>query len=63
MKTKNFFLLILSCFIILLFACKQTPKKGGVIISFDDNYIDEWFEFREVFNQYQIKATFFIAHS
>ncbi|NLE64090.1 MAG: polysaccharide deacetylase family protein [Bacteroidales bacterium] len=63
MKRKKYFLPVLSCFIILLFACKQAPKKGGIIFSFDDNYINEWFEFKKVFNKYQIKATFFIAHS
>ena len=61
MKTKIFFYLFYLAFILHLLASKL--QKGGVIISFDDNYIDEWFELREVFNQYQIKATFFIAHS
>jgi peptidoglycan/xylan/chitin deacetylase (PgdA/CDA1 family) len=63
MKRKKYFLPVLSCFIILLFACKQAPKKGGIIFSFDDNYINEWFEFKKVFTKYQIKATFFIADS
>lgn len=60
---KKYYLLIFSCVFILFLGCKYPQKKGGIIISFDDNYIDEWFSCKEVFKKYNIRATFFIAHS
>jgi len=50
----NFALLTL-----LFIACGRTNKN--VIITFDDRSIDEWFAQRELFNSYNIKATFFIS--
>ena len=39
---------------------KQNEEAGGIIFTFDDQYIDQWYNFREQFIKYNIKATFFI---
>lgn len=36
-------------------------EKGGIVLTFDDQYIDEWYAFKEKFREYHIKATFFIS--
>lgn len=59
---KKYYLLILSFFIFFCFGCRHPHKQGGIIFSFDDNYIKEWYDFKEVFKKYDIKATLFIAH-
>lgn len=53
------FFILLAFFSLLIFSCGRT--KNHVIITFDDSYIDEWFAQRELFNKYNIKATFFIS--
>ncbi|WP_319481645.1 polysaccharide deacetylase family protein [uncultured Draconibacterium sp.] len=53
-------LLALITFILLL-SCNEQNKQGAVVFSFDDQYIDEWYSQRNLFNQYNIKATFFIS--
>ena len=66
MKTKVYFLLILS---ILLFSCRksddsinqQTNLPPGVVISFDDDFVDEWFDLNTVLQSYDWKATFFVS--
>jgi len=42
-----------------IFSYGQTNNQ--IIITFDDSYIDEWFAQRELFDTYNIKATFFIS--
>ncbi|MCL1969254.1 MAG: polysaccharide deacetylase family protein [Bacteroidetes bacterium] len=42
-----------------ILSCKRT--ENHVIITFDDANVDEWFAQRELFNNYNIKATFFIT--
>jgi hypothetical protein len=37
------------------------PRKGGVLLSFDDNYIDAWFSTRELFEKYGARVTFFVS--
>jgi len=59
---KKYYLLILPCLIFLCCGCRNPQKQGGIIFSFDDNYIKEWYNYKEVFHKYHIKATFFIAH-
>ncbi len=60
---KYFFNFIL---ILLLAGClsnqnsSRNQDKGGIVFTFDDQYIDEWYNFRDKFNEYNIKATFFI---
>lgn len=51
------FLTLLSCE-----TKKETPKpkpyKAGVILSFDDAYVDEWYEADQALKKYSWKATF-----
>jgi peptidoglycan/xylan/chitin deacetylase (PgdA/CDA1 family) len=66
LKTKKYLLLILS---IILFSCsenedipnQQTNLKAGVVISFDDDYVDEWLEVDNILQKYDWKATFFVT--
>ena len=51
-----YFILIL----LYLSACKEN-RGGGVVFSFDDQYIDEWIAARNLFKKYNIEATFFIS--
>jgi hypothetical protein len=57
MKTIYWFI-----FLFVLYSC-QEPKTevGGIIFTFDDQYVDEWYNFREQFQKYNVKATFFIS--
>ncbi len=36
-------------------------QEGAVIFSFDDQYVNDWFNYKDIFSQYNIKATFFIC--
>jgi peptidoglycan/xylan/chitin deacetylase (PgdA/CDA1 family) len=51
----------------VLFGCNpddETPievKNGAIIISFDDKYVSEWVEHRNLFIEFDIKATFFVC--
>lgn len=66
LKTKKYLLLILS---LILFSCsenddipiKQTNLHSGVVITFDDDYIDEWFDVNTILKPYDWKATFFVT--
>ena len=47
-----------------LFSCqnkKTKTYKAGVVISFDDAYVDEWFEADKVLSKYDWKATFCVC--
>ena len=57
MKKIIYFIVILF----LLEGCKKTQNNGGVIFTFDDQSIEEWFSYKDVFKKYKIKATFFIT--
>lgn len=52
---------------VLLIGCDSTEDnlqyKGGVAISFDDHFIDEWYQLRPIFKQHGAKVTFFITCS
>jgi peptidoglycan/xylan/chitin deacetylase (PgdA/CDA1 family) len=37
------------------------PHEGGVLLSFDDNYIDDWYAARELFQRYHARVTFFVS--
>ncbi len=42
-------------------SCKKgVPEKSGIAFTFDDHYILQWYNARDLFNEYGIKATFFI---
>lgn len=52
---------LLFLFTSLLYSCKNDEvKTGAVVFTFDDQYVDLWYNQRELFNKYNIKATFFI---
>ncbi|WP_319589752.1 polysaccharide deacetylase family protein [uncultured Draconibacterium sp.] len=51
-------LVLIGCSALL--DCQKSKQQGAVVYSFDDQYIDEWYKQRDLFNQYNIKATFFI---
>lgn len=38
----------------------EVQKRGAIIYSFDAQYIDAWYNQRDLFKKYNIKATFFI---
>ena len=47
-----------------LAGCEKNGKnhqKGGIAISFDDQFISEWYALRPLFQKYQAKVTFFIT--
>lgn len=37
-------------------------KAGGVAITFDDAYVEEWYSIKGLLNQYGAKVTFFVSH-
>ncbi|WP_369769750.1 polysaccharide deacetylase family protein [Flavobacterium sp. WC2416] len=54
---------LIASFLILI-SCqdkKQPPYKAGVVISFDDAYVDEWYEADKVLKKYDWKATFCVC--
>ena len=65
--TRYCILLLLS---ILFYSCSdsddisfpQSDFQSGVVISFDDDYVDEWFEIDQVLRPYDWKATFFVSN-
>lgn len=55
---------ILILFFFTLLSCqnkKTKPYKAGVVISFDDAYVNEWFEADKVLKEYDWKATFCVC--
>lgn len=66
LKTKKSLLVIIS---IALFACNETDDtlnletnlQAGVVITFDDDYIEEWTEVNAIVEPYNWKATFFVT--
>lgn len=63
---KKYFVLLVT---ITLFSCnendeisnQQQDKQSGVVISFDDDYVNEWHEVNTVLQPYDWKATFFVT--
>lgn len=52
-------LLILLLFPVLLTVCNT--RHGSIVLTFDDDNIADWYGARDLFNKYDIKATFFIV--
>jgi peptidoglycan/xylan/chitin deacetylase (PgdA/CDA1 family) len=63
MKTREKICVVLFiCVTLLLGSCtKDRTDSGGVAFTFDDRYVDQWFQHRDLFNKYNVKATFFIT--
>jgi peptidoglycan/xylan/chitin deacetylase (PgdA/CDA1 family) len=65
---NNLFLIILLC-TFFLFSCESkkennenTPSyKAGVVLSFDDEYVNEWFDADKKLRPYSWKATFCVS--
>ncbi|MBV8763041.1 MAG: polysaccharide deacetylase family protein [Deltaproteobacteria bacterium] len=38
------------------------PPGPGILLSFDDKWVDAWFSLRSLFAQYNARVTFFIAY-
>ncbi len=60
--------MVLLCSIFVLFSCeneepKPTIKKkiAGVVLSFDDAYINEWYATNQKLKKYSWKGTFFVC--
>ncbi|WMJ73692.1 polysaccharide deacetylase family protein [Cytophagaceae bacterium ABcell3] len=51
--------------LIVLFLCNcnkhQTDRQPGVCISFDDRFVDEWYEIKDLLDTYDAKVTFFVT--
>ena len=57
-------IIFLAVLVIVLFAsCKKITEKNisGVVLTFDDKYIDEWYMADSALQQYHWKATFFVT--
>ena len=56
---------VLLCTLFLLFSCKEKPDpkpyRAGVILSFDDAYVKEWFDTDQILQKYSWKATFCVC--
>jgi peptidoglycan/xylan/chitin deacetylase (PgdA/CDA1 family) len=54
---------VLLCVLFLLFSCetKNKPYRAGVILSFDDAYVNEWFDADKALKKYSWKATFCVS--
>ena len=63
MKIKVSLILLFLCFLTLYsFENKvQKPYNAGVVISFDDKYVNEWFDADKVLKKYSWKATFCVS--
>jgi len=35
--------------------------RGGYVLSFDDSYVREWYDHRDIFEEYDVSATFFVT--
>lgn len=60
--------IVLLCTFFIFFSCEtETPKSkdksniAGVILSFDDAYVDEWFATNQKLKKYGWKGTFFVS--
>jgi len=66
---KNYILkIVLLCAFFVFYSCetkkskpKIPPYKAGVVISFDDAYVNEWFDADKVLKKYKWKATFCVS--
>ncbi|WP_439558938.1 polysaccharide deacetylase family protein [Dyadobacter sp.] len=55
---------VLVCIWIASAGCQQEKNadcRGGIAISFDDHFINEWYHLRPLFQKYNAKVTFFIT--
>ena len=54
--------------VILLISCKIQPVEkvdvagGGVAFTFDDDYVDDWYNVHNILKEYNWRATFFVSN-
>jgi len=53
--------------LLFFFGCTKYDKPGymsrpGVALTFDDCYVNEWYDFLPVFDSFHVKATFYISN-
>lgn len=41
---------------------KKSPGTAGIVITFDDNNVNDWYSFLVLSNKYGAKATFYVSH-
>jgi peptidoglycan/xylan/chitin deacetylase (PgdA/CDA1 family) len=70
MRKNTILKTILLCTFFILSSCEKEAEKiiaaiesprAGVILSFDDAYIDEWYDTNQILKKYDWKATFFVC--
>ncbi len=48
------------------FSCKKYVRngnlQGGIVLTFDDNYIDDWYKYLPILDSFGAKATFYVSH-
>jgi peptidoglycan/xylan/chitin deacetylase (PgdA/CDA1 family) len=47
--------------LITIFLIECDSQKGTIVFTFDDDNVEDWHNSRDLFNQYKIRATFFIT--
>jgi hypothetical protein len=64
---KLFTFIFVSLTLILIISCKESivenpnEENGGVCLTFDDVYVNEWYGLSELLKNNDIKATFFVT--
>jgi peptidoglycan/xylan/chitin deacetylase (PgdA/CDA1 family) len=70
MKGKSILKTILLCTFFIFSSCEKEVEKlinkiespkAGVILSFDDAYVDEWYDTDQILKKYDWKGTFFVC--
>lgn len=69
---KRFYCIIYFFLIFIMCSCtfseeiindtKAENKRGGVVLTFDDDYVDDWINANIKLKQYNWKGTFYISH-
>jgi len=47
--------------VIIMISCSKRSEKIGIVFTFDDNTVNEWYAHRALFDKYNIHSTFFIS--
>jgi len=46
--------------------CKKYVRhgelEGGLVLTFDDNYVDDWYKYLPLLDSFGVKATFYVSH-
>ncbi len=55
-----FFIIIISIHTLII-SCAKEDYTPAIVLTFDDNHVESWYENRAIFNKYNAKVTFFIT--